>query len=1055
MSRLVRIITSTGSATRDQPLEDAIAGLSLGELLEECRALDHFRRESCNLYDRVRALLFLHAIHRYHVANAREISHRGVIPQDGVAALHDRAFERAIEVFLAGFTAAPSEPLSSALAVAYRALAFQTLADQVKQSVRSVDGNAWMFQIATPADHPLRARAELLADPRPTLREETPVRMDLTHSAWSDIFFLGMDHPDAARVLNISIDLGVRGRDPGPRPPIATRLRVLDRPVLELVSSDLGAEAEIRSLDEVFDFARDYLGLIKAAVIAAGLIPPSLEASPTATLEETLARVFGEGRGVRIESHVRAIPKGSRLAVSTHLLASLIALIMRATGQTRALTGPLEDQERRLIVARAILGEWLGGSGGGWQDSGGLWPGIKRIEGAFAAPGDPEHGISRGRLLPDHTVLDQNAAPKHSRDALQRSLVLVHGGMAQNVGPVLEMVTEKYLLRSQPEWDARNQALSLYAELRDALKTGDVARIGQLTHRNFHGPITTIIPWATNDYTATLIARVEERFGASFLGFWMLGGMAGGGMGFLFDPTVKPAAEAALGEIMLTVKREMESSLPFAMDPVVYDFSVNVQGSVAALVPTVDDPAARGSAAAIPVTTEHEAIRDVLTRLGFDRETHEEIRSDLRAGRIGLRQNRISRDATIEDAAPADVEDARGADPDAHARGTRALEAGSVAMCTLAAGVGSRWTQGAGVVKALNPFCQFAGRHRSFLEVHLAKTRKTAAIFGVTPLHLVTTSHLTHGPIDAALARLAESPRDVRLSPGRSIGLRMIPTERDLRFLWEHTARQRLDEQAQKVKESAQAALIAWALREGEGADYTDNLPDQCLHPVGHFYEVPNLLLNGVLADALEDRPQLQTLLLHNIDTLGADLDPTLLGRHLRRREQVGTVMSFEVVTRRIEDQGGGLARVDGQLRLIESLALPREEDEFKLSYYNSMTTWIDIDGLLDTLGLTRDLLRDDDRVHDAVRDLARRLPTYVTLKDVKKRWGHGHEDIYPVTQFEKLWGDMTALPDLNTAFLAVERFRGQQLKDPAQQDSWLRDGSKAYVEARADFDRT
>ena len=27
----------------------------------------------------------------------------------------------------------------------------------------------------------------------------------------------------------------------------------------------------------------------------------------------------------------------------------------------------------------------------------------------------------------------------------------------------------------------------------------------------------------------------------------------------------------------------------------------------------------------------------------------------------------------------------------------------------------------------------------------------------------------------------------------------------------------------------------------------------------------------------------------------------------------------------------------------------------------------------------------------------------YVTLKEVKKRWGHGQEDIFPVAQFEKL----------------------------------------------------
>jgi hypothetical protein len=64
------------------------------------------------------------------------------------------------------------------------------------------------------------------------------------------------------------------------------------------------------------------------------------------------------------------------------------------------------------------------------------------------------------------------------------------------------------------------------------------------------------------------------------------------------------------------------------------------------------------------------------------------------------------------------------------------------------------------------------------------------------------------------------------------------------------------------------------------------------------------------------------------------------------------------------------------------------------------------------------------------VRTVAARMPTYVTLKDVKKRWGKGQEDVFPVTQFEKLWGDMTALPELDCAFVAVPRVRGQQLKE-------------------------
>ena len=87
-------------------------------------------------------------------------------------------------------------------------------------------------------------------------------------------------------------------------------------------------------------------------------------------------------------------------------------------------------------------------------------------------------------------------------------------------------------------------------------------------------------------------------------------------------------------------------------------------------------------------------------------------------------------------------------------------------------------------------------------------------------------------------------------------------------------------------------------------------------------------------------------------------------------------------------------------------------------------------------------------RTAAAVRELASRLPTYVTLKDVKKRWGHGQEDVFPVSQFEKLWGDMTALADVDARFVVVPHVRGQQLKDQAQLDGWLRDGSAAYVES-------
>src|SRR5208283_4762412 len=134
----------------------------------------------------------------------------------------------------------------------YRSLGFQTLADQVRRSVRTVRGNQWMFRAAYPEDAPLRIRPELLNSETPDLlfpilREATPVRMDLSHSGWSDIFFLGMDFPEGARVLNISIVLGVLGLG-SPKLPVEACVRVIDQPVLRLVSVDLQCSAEFNSI---------------------------------------------------------------------------------------------------------------------------------------------------------------------------------------------------------------------------------------------------------------------------------------------------------------------------------------------------------------------------------------------------------------------------------------------------------------------------------------------------------------------------------------------------------------------------------------------------------------------------------------------------------------------------------------------------------------------------------------------------------------------------------------------------------------------------------------
>ena len=86
--------------------------------------------------------------------------------------------------------------------------------------------------------------------------------------------------------------------------------------------------------------------------------PPGIEGSEQ-SLGDLLNHLVGPGLGLELVSNVNGIPKGSRLAVSTNLLASLIAVCMRATGQAAALEGPLSEPERRLLRRLPVFA-------GGW-----------------------------------------------------------------------------------------------------------------------------------------------------------------------------------------------------------------------------------------------------------------------------------------------------------------------------------------------------------------------------------------------------------------------------------------------------------------------------------------------------------------------------------------------------------------------------------------------------------------------------------------------------------------------------------------------------------------
>src|SRR6266542_262903 len=109
---LLKIITSQDDAIRNASLDSFCRDASPEVLLAGCATLDEFRRTCSNLYQRVRALFFLYAIHRFHLPPKLPATARGSVPFDGYNHLLSRRFEEAVDVFLVQMqSAGPSDAI--------------------------------------------------------------------------------------------------------------------------------------------------------------------------------------------------------------------------------------------------------------------------------------------------------------------------------------------------------------------------------------------------------------------------------------------------------------------------------------------------------------------------------------------------------------------------------------------------------------------------------------------------------------------------------------------------------------------------------------------------------------------------------------------------------------------------------------------------------------------------------------------------------------------------------------------------------------------------------
>jgi UTP--glucose-1-phosphate uridylyltransferase len=253
-------------------------------------------------------------------------------------------------------------------------------------------------------------------------------------------------------------------------------------------------------------------------------------------------------------------------------------------------------------------------------------------------------------------------------------------------------------------------------------------------------------------------------------------------------------------------------------------------------------------------------------------------------------------DGLVEPPAPGDVSLLPPPGTPEHARleqlGAAALERGEVALVVLAGGMATRM---GGVVKALVE----ALDGLTFLDLRLRELDAVERRYGRRPPLLMMTSAATDGPIRAALGDAAE---------GGSIGL---------------------FQQGVALRETP------------EGAVFHDDAGNPSEYAQGH----------GDLVDAVRDSGLLgrfvdgggTTLMLANLDNLGATLDAAVVGWHLAHE----AALSCEVVAAG-GDRGGWPVRWNGRPVILEDFRLPPEFDPAASGVFNTNTFHADARALLE-----------------------------------------------------------------------------------------------------------
>lgn len=331
----------------------------------------------------------------------------------------------------------------------------------------------------------------------------SPVRIDIA-GGWTDTPPYCLSN--GGNVVNLAIELNGQ-------PPLQTYVKPCKDFKIVLRSIDLGAVEEVRTFDELRDFARvgSPFSIPKAALCLAGF-HPDFSATPETTLERQLQQ-FGCGIEVTLLS---AIPAGSGLGTSSILAATVL-------GSVADFCGLAWDQAE--ISNRTLVLEQLLTTGGGWQDQyGGVLRGIKLLRTSPGFDQTPEI-----RWLPDTLYTDPDYAACH---------LLYYTGITRTAKHILAEIVRGMFLSESSRLNLLHEMKEHAMDVYHAILAGNFNEMGQLVAKTWQQ--NQLLDSGTNP---AAVKQITDLIHDYCLGYKLPG--AGGG-GYLYMVAKDPEAAARI-----------------------------------------------------------------------------------------------------------------------------------------------------------------------------------------------------------------------------------------------------------------------------------------------------------------------------------------------------------------------------------------------------------------------------------------------------------------------------------------------------------------------------